>query len=260
MDQSQEGVLANIIACGYDVGNKDKKSENGEYFIQKINPYVNFIKIFRECTSLNNENNDSAYLMDEIDGIICNHCCSNEKENLQKRFPNIAFGCEEGLADKRIKEHFLTRIFTFADFRAVKATNSLSELVKFQTKNKFLLKAYEPSMLKKLGNIVANSENRNIEEVFKLYSQGLYEALSESVDPVNTSEVLLEMKGFFKDYLTEEEKRLFKDMLESYKNGKIPLSIPRNVLKSWAEKYDNHYLLNQTLFQPYPSPLMEGIL
>jgi uncharacterized protein YbbK (DUF523 family) len=68
---------------------------------------------------------------------------------------------DEGrLRNARIKEHFLTKLFTLAAFRRVKSAGSMKDLIKFHTENKYLLMAYSQAELRKLGAIAANKENK----------------------------------------------------------------------------------------------------
>ncbi len=53
------------------------------------------------------------------------------------RFGYLAIEDEARLNDFRIREHFLTRIFLSADFRAVAATRDIAELTRFHGRNKY---------------------------------------------------------------------------------------------------------------------------
>jgi hypothetical protein len=60
------------------------------------------------------------------------------KAVLQK-FPYLAIEEERRLLNPRIKEHFLTKLFTLANFREEKKSGTISDLVRFQSENKYLL-------------------------------------------------------------------------------------------------------------------------
>ena len=62
---------------------------------------------------------------------------------------------------------------------------------------------------------------------------------------------------YFSKKLTGKEKAYFLDLLENYRNEKIPLSAVLTVLESWIIKYDEEYLASQTYFAPYPPELVE---
>lgn len=63
--------------------------------------------------------------------------------------------------------------------------------------------------------------------------------------------------GYFKDDLTKIEKEFFLESLDIFKDERIPFSSILMVLKSWAIKYDNKYILEQKILNPFPSDLLE---
>lgn len=63
--------------------------------------------------------------------------------------------------------------------------------------------------------------------------------------------------GYFKKQLTSEEKQSFADLLQQYKEEKVPLSAVISVLRSWTARFQSGYLKQQSYFQPYPVDLLE---
>ncbi len=59
---------------------------------------------------------------------------------------------------------------------------------------------------------------------------------------------VLDAFGGFKAVLSKEEKQFFLESLEEYRDERIPLSAVLRVLRAWAIKHDNAYLLTQTLW------------
>jgi len=55
----------------------------------------------------------------------------------------------------------------------------------------------------------------------------------------------------------KEKKKFFLDSIEEYMDERIPLSTILNILKAWAIRHDNRYLLNQSFMEPYPKNLIE---
>ncbi len=174
-----------------------------------------------------------------------------------EHFPQFPIEDEGRMKNFRIREHFLTKLFTLAIFRELITTQSMSALVKFHTQHKFLLMAYSQKELKILGQIVANQEKRRIDEVFKLYKQHLFNALSKQARYTSNINVLMHSMGYFSDKLTHEEKSFFLDSLGKYRRGKIPLSVNLGILKSWIIRFEEDYLAQQNFFEPYPEDLVE---
>ncbi|WP_297987288.1 DUF523 and DUF1722 domain-containing protein [Anoxybacillus sp.] len=165
---------------------------------------------------------------------------------------------EEGrLTNFVIREHFLTKLFTFALFREIKETNSHDRLVEFHAEHKYLFMAYHQQKLKQLGNIVANRNRLPIEEVFLQYEQTLYELFARRSRRNSNINVCQHMIGYFKHELSGDEKRYVHELLDKYRAGKLPLSSVTAVIRSWAIRYQNDYLLKQRYFQPYPETLLD---
>jgi uncharacterized protein YbgA (DUF1722 family) len=63
--------------------------------------------------------------------------------------------------------------------------------------------------------------------------------------------------GSFSKVLSKEEKAFFLESIEEYRDERIPLSALLKVLRACSIRYQNDYLLGQTLLQPYPGQLVE---
>jgi uncharacterized protein YbgA (DUF1722 family)/uncharacterized protein YbbK (DUF523 family) len=165
---------------------------------------------------------------------------------------------EEGrLKNFTIREHFLTKLFTLAEFRDIKNRNELQELIDFHSRNKYLFMAYNQTQLKNMGRIVANHEKKPIEEMFKNYEDYLYKLFNRAARYTSNINVCQHVFGYFKNELSLKEKAFFLEMMEKYKEQKVPLSSLISLLKAWAIRFENAYLLSQTYFEPYPEQLIE---
>ncbi|MCX7765277.1 MAG: DUF523 and DUF1722 domain-containing protein [Candidatus Sumerlaeia bacterium] len=173
-----------------------------------------------------------------------------------EQFPDLPIEDEERLTNAKLREHFLTRLFALARFRAVKEANSMNALVAFHSQQKYLLMAYNATKLKLLGRIVANLERKSYKEVIEEYAKHFFTAFARLPRFTSNINVLQHSAGFFSKYLNAKEKAFFNDLLNQYRANKIPLIVPLNVVKSWIIRFGNDYLSQQTYFQPYPVELM----
>lgn len=169
---------------------------------------------------------------------------------------NCNIESEGRLRNTFIQEHFLVSIFTLADFEQLKKKNSISDLVSFHSKNKFLIMAYNQEILHKLGRIVANQKKENLKQVLDQYEYLLKLVFNTSPSHKTTTNVLLHLFGFVSDKLSKSEKEFFLDLLQKYRNEKLPLTVITHVLKSWIIRFGEPYLSNQTFFSPFPEELM----
>lgn len=173
-----------------------------------------------------------------------------------KMFQNIAIEDEGRLYNYNIRDNFLTKIFISADFRKVKESNSLDELIKFQSRNKLLLMANSQTYTKILGRIVGNSEEKHIEVIMKEYEENLKLAFSKIAKYTNNINVLMHAMGYFSKYINQKETQLILDSFEKYKTGKLTINTPMLLVKSYVVRFNINYLLGQTYFNPYPEELL----
>lgn len=173
------------------------------------------------------------------------------------RFPGLAIEDEGRLHHPKIRDHFLTKLFTLARFREAKKTNRLESLVRFHATHKLLLMAYHQKTMRRLGRIVGNSEKRSAADLFNEYAPHLREALARPPRSVSNINVLMHALGYFSDNLSKKEKAFFLQTLERYRKGRLPRSAALTILKAWVVRFQNEYLEDQTFFEPYPESLVE---
>ena len=220
--------------------------------------------------------------LDEIDGAILKNrspsCGTNDvklypgldKSGVLEKVPGIFGGAvveeyplkpvenEGRLRNFRIREDFYTALFALARFRKnVLEENSMKALTDFQANNKFLLMTYDQETMREMGKIAANREDEEVERVIEKYHELLTRALSESPSPGSHVNTLEHSFGYFSDELNSQEKSLYKDYIEDYREGKVPLSTLISVVRSWIVRFDVEYLEDQRYFDPYPHGLVE---
>jgi len=177
-------------------------------------------------------------------------------EAVVKKFPYFPVETEARLTNYNIREHFLTGIFAFARFRGIKSRLHMGDLVRFHTENKFLLMAYDQEKMHLLGEIVANHEKKQPEEVFRKYEKHFGEALAKGPGHTSNINVLMHSLGHFSKKLSPEEKKFFLNELEEYRREQVPLSVPVSLLRSYIIRFKEEYLLRQSFFRPYPEEFM----
>ena len=172
-----------------------------------------------------------------------------------EKFSNKAVEDEKRLLNERIKEHFLTKLYTLADFRKVRKAANGNALVDFQGRNKLLLTAYSQIQLHIMGLLVAERKRNPLTETLVEYENHLSAALKRPPKTGANCNVLTKAAGYFTSKLTHEEKAFFLDSVEKYRSGLQPLSAPLSVLKSWIIRFNEEYLDQQTFFEPFPEKL-----
>jgi uncharacterized protein YbgA (DUF1722 family)/uncharacterized protein YbbK (DUF523 family) len=174
-----------------------------------------------------------------------------------KRFPYLAVEDEGRLRNLKLRENFLTKLFTLAKFRKAKESGDLNELIKFHTINKYLLMTYNQENVKKMGKIIANQDKIDPDELINKYEDIFRDSMLYTAKKGSNINVLMHSLGYFSKNLSQNEKVFFLDLIEKYRQGIYPLLVCQNILKSWIIRFNNEYLGNQTFFEPYPEELIE---
>lgn len=94
------------------------------------------------------------------------------------KFPQLPIEDDGRLTNHKIREHFLSRIFIMARFKAIKDQLSMKALVEFHSRNKLLLMSYNQNEMRILGRIVANLEKKALNKVINDYEEHIIKAIS----------------------------------------------------------------------------------
>jgi uncharacterized protein YbgA (DUF1722 family) len=161
------------------------------------------------------------------------------------------------LKDPGIAEHFLTKLYLLARFRELR--HDIDSLMEFQAENKYLLMMYGQNKARLMGNVAANRDKRDVEEVFKQYRSMLGSLFENRPVTGSAANVMMHALGYYKISLTAEEKKEFLAAIDSYRNNHTPIAGCLDMLRSYNARFPNEYLAKQTFFEPYPADLLPGV-
>jgi len=176
---------------------------------------------------------------------------------LAKEYEHIPIEDEGRLTNYSLRDHFLTNALTLARFDEIIQKNTMKQLIKFHSDNKYLLMAYHQKNQKLLGKIVANQEGKATEKVIQEYGMLLKISLLSSLRRGGNINMLLHLFGYFKKELDANEKAYFLELLDEYNGKRIPFRVPLSIIYSWVVRFQEPYLLGQTIFKPYPAAIIE---
>lgn len=175
---------------------------------------------------------------------------------MKQLFPNLPIEEDGRLNDKGLRESFFTRVTAHQQFRTqVLEQASVSNLIKFHSRNKFLILAYKQDIYRQLGRVVAHASKGDLQTVLSEYLSLMMLALSRTPSRKKHTNVLMHFQGFFKKHLTKEEKHELAENIEFYRMGLMPLLAPLTLLKHHLKKHPNEYLEQQSFFRPFPLEL-----
>lgn len=168
-------------------------------------------------------------------------------------FENLPIEDEGRLKSEEIREHFLTRLFSTADLREnLGKINRVSELMEFHKRNKYLLMSHSQNMLKELGRLVAVAKEESLGEILHAYKNLFLRALKRKPSTGQHVNTLLHIFGHISRGLKEKEKAHFSKLVEDYRKRKLNRRLLIELLKAYAYRFDNFYLMVQTYLEPYP--------
>ncbi len=147
---------------------------------------------------------------------------------VEEKFSGYPIEEEDRLRNKKIRDHFLTKLFLFARYKKASKSNKLEE---FNESNKLLFEFYNPNLCKEL-DISDKDYFEKIKQIMKKppLSKDIY--------------------NFFIKLIDEKE------ILEKYKENKISLETLKEVSRIILKNKD---IINQTFFNPYPKKLIQEI-
>jgi uncharacterized protein YbgA (DUF1722 family)/uncharacterized protein YbbK (DUF523 family) len=176
-------------------------------------------------------------------------------EAVKKRFGDLPIETEGRLKNIELREHFLIRIFSFADFRRLKSEKSSKGLVDFHTRYKYLIMTYNQKNLKEMGKIVADG-NMKINEKFERYEILFYDAFKRKPSKARHFNTILHIFGYFSKDSNPNERKHFLDLVEKYKKGTVEFRVILEMLKNFAYRLEDRYLLEQRYLNPFPEELV----
>ena len=161
--------------------------------------------------------------------------------------------------DNQIISEINIKQYVFERFENVEKTNKISNLVKFQAMNKYMIMAHDQEELKKLGNIVASYKKDPFSEILENYELHLRKALEKHPTIKKHTNVIMHIIGYFSNDLDQHEKKRLFFILDKYKNKKITIGDILAEISLAVFRFNNTYLASQTYFLLY-SNTQSGIL
>lgn len=172
------------------------------------------------------------------------------------RFPRLPVEDEGRLHDPLIRENFVERIFTFRRWQEVLAKKwTIADIIGFHTRHKLLVMAHSPKHYQLLGRLVAQAKEIPGQELAARYQALLLEAMKLQATNKKQANVLQHILGYFKKVLAGDEKQELLELIDSYRQGDLPLLGPLTLINHYIRKYGPHYLQEQYYLHPHPLEL-----
>ncbi len=175
-----------------------------------------------------------------------------------RKFPLLPVEDEKRLKNNEIKDHFLTRIFAIANLRdLIKNVREIEELMNFHQRYKYLLMAHSNIRLKEMGKLVASyNKGKNLKSIVEKYRELFLISLKRRPSKGEHINAFQHIFGYISSKLNKREKRHFIELLDKYKKGHLKIRTLKKIIKSFAYRCEEEYIINQVYLNPYPEDLI----
>jgi len=172
-----------------------------------------------------------------------------------ERFPDIPVEEEGRLHDPALRERFIETIFVLQNWREKVKRGKPGDLVEFHSNHKYAFMAHDPEKLKEMGKLTASIGQRDFSSLRDEYFQAMVSLLAVQKTTKKNYNVLLHVVGYFKKNITPDEKQELLATCQQYYEEIVPLVVPLTLIRHYARKYQEEYLLKQTYLNPHPAEL-----
>jgi uncharacterized protein YbbK (DUF523 family)/uncharacterized protein YbgA (DUF1722 family) len=174
---------------------------------------------------------------------------------LLERYPDYPMEEDNRLRNNTIRHHFLTKLFIFAGFREIRKSKNIEGLEKFHNENHFLFGLYNPELIHKGKKNLENKDKdfiRIVEEYFILIKK----YFKSHPNSTNYIRVWKEMIKYFGSKISTSEKKYFNNILIKFQKNMICETGVNEIIRSFALRFSDDFIENQTIFNPYPEELL----
>jgi uncharacterized protein YbgA (DUF1722 family)/uncharacterized protein YbbK (DUF523 family) len=176
--------------------------------------------------------------------------------HFMKHFPLLPAEEEGRLHDPALRENFIERVFALARWREFLSENkSRGGLVAFHATHKLLILSHSTKHYQEMGRQVAAAKTVPMDKLLEAYERQFLEALKLKATAKKHANVLMHMAGYFKQWLSSEEKAELQEIIETYRKGLVPLVVPITLINHYVRKYKEPYLRSQHYINPHPVEL-----
>ena len=174
-------------------------------------------------------------------------------KSLDEFYPLVPKEESGRIKQPELREHFLKNVF--AHFRYEQVEKSISSIQDFHKKYKYIIMEHSPVGLKKLGLVASNPKNKPALQIYKDYGEIFFEILGKKPKKSNRYSTLFHIMGYFKNFLTSEDKRELIINFDEYRNGIQSYMAVVTLIQFLVKKYKLDYFEDNYYFNPYPKEL-----
>lgn len=170
--------------------------------------------------------------------------------------PLVPVEDEGRLHDPQLRENFVTRVFVLWRWRQLRAGGLTAHaLIDFHAAHKYLLMAHSVPAYRATGRLLSDLAGRDLDAVADEYIAALMQGIAKPVTRKGHANALQHVMGYFKRELPVAHKRRLRGLIEDYREGLVPLSVPLALVHHFLADFPDEYLARQVYFAPHPDQL-----
>lgn len=164
---------------------------------------------------------------------------------------------EEGrLNDPHLRENFIERVYAYRRWQELLERGLTAErLVEFHTAHKLILMAHGREHLRELGRLVAEAGTRPVEALAEEYGERFMTALGYKATRKRHTDVLQHLLGYLKNKLDAGDKAEMLEIIEDYRQGRVPLIVPITMFRHHFRVHPDPYIDKQLYLTWAPAGL-----
>ena len=175
---------------------------------------------------------------------------------LQRDFPDFPVEEEGRLGDPVLRENFVQRVFVRRRWQQLLAAPlTVHGLMTFHSRHKLIAMSHEQNRARELGQLIAQAEQDNLENIAQRYIVELMVCLKIVATRGNHVNVLQHIQGYLKQKLDSDDKQELVETIESYRQGNLPLIVPLTLLKHHFRKQPDAFIDASYYMLPHPAEL-----
>lgn len=175
---------------------------------------------------------------------------------LQQTFPALPIEEEGRLGDPILRENFVQRVFVLHRWRQLcKQPLTTHGLMTFHSRHKLIAMSHNQNLTRELGRIVAKVQTGELETVAQTYIVSLMACLKIPATRGNHVNVLQHIQGYLKATLDGDDKLELSEIIENYRQNKVPLIVPLTLLRHHFRKQPDTFIEGSHYMHPHPGEL-----
>jgi uncharacterized protein YbgA (DUF1722 family)/uncharacterized protein YbbK (DUF523 family) len=177
---------------------------------------------------------------------------------LMRLAPDLPIEEEGRLNDPRLRENFITRIFSYQRWLdLVDVGPTRRALMEYHAAHKYVLMSRNQAGMRRLGKLLGQApKGRSTQKLAEEYRAGMTAVMRRVPTRKGHTNVLRHMAGYVSDGLDSADRAELTESIDRYHAGLLPLIVPVTLLRHYVRKFEVETLQNQVYLWPHPHEMM----